>query len=144
MLTTRVLTGIALLVCLAGCGRGLAPAAQLRTSEAAYTEAMEALEEKDYATALERFEAAIQEAGLNADLFAEALLRSAECHVELGNLDAATEVLESLADHAPDMDRYHLVCCKLYLKQGDSAKARAAYEAARQINPAAEPPVPLR
>jgi tetratricopeptide (TPR) repeat protein len=129
--------------CLAGCGSRQMPADQLRSAESSYSAAMEALQGKDYATALEHFNAAIEEAGLNADLLGEALLRSAECHIELGNLDEAAAVLESLADRAPEMDQYHLVCCKLYAKQGNAAKARAAYEAAREINPEIQPPVAL-
>jgi hypothetical protein len=39
------------------------------------------------------------------------------------------------------MDQFLLVRCKLYSKQGDPAKARAAFDAARQINPKVEPPV---
>src|SRR5262249_15670300 len=105
--------------------------------------AVEALQARDYAAALEYFNAAIEAAGLNADLFAEAQLRSAECHIELGNLDEAAAVLAALADHAPEMDQSHLVCSQRYSRQGDAAKARAAYEAAREINPAAEPPVKL-
>jgi predicted negative regulator of RcsB-dependent stress response len=104
---------------------------------------VEALQAKDYAAALEHFNGAIEEGGLNADLLAEAELRCAECHIELGNLDEAAAVLEALSDHAPQMDQYHLLCCKLYSKQGDAAKARAEYEAAREINPAVEPPVKL-
>ena len=134
---------VCLLMALAGCGKSQMPAAQLQSSESSYSAAVEALEAKDYATALDRFNAAIEEAGLNADLLAEALLRSAECHIELGNLDEAASVLESLADRAPEMDQYHLVCCKLYAKQGDAEKARAAFQAAREINPAVEAPVKL-
>jgi tetratricopeptide (TPR) repeat protein len=119
------------------------PPSQLQNSEASYSAAIEALQARDYATALEHFNAAMEEAGLNADLLAEAQLRCAECHIELGNLEEAAAVLEALADHAPELDQYHLVCCKLYSKQGDAAKARAAYEAAREINPAVEPPVKL-
>jgi len=134
---------ISLLAVLAGCGQVQIPASQLQSSESSYTAAVEALHARDYATALEQFNAAIDGAGLNPDLLAEALLRSAECHIELGNLEEAASVLESLVDHAPEMDQYHLVCCKLYSKQGDAAKARAAYEAAREINPSVEPPVKL-
>jgi Tfp pilus assembly protein PilF len=139
----RIWIALCLPVFLAGCGSRQIPASQLQSSESSYSAAVEALQARDYAAALEHFNAAIEEAGLNADLYAEALLRSAECHIELGNLDEAAAVLESLADRAPEMDQYHLVCCKLYSKQGDPAKARAAYEAAREINPSVEPPVKL-
>jgi len=134
---------IGLLAVLAGCSKVQIPASQLQSSEASYEAAVEALRAKDFAAALEKFNAAIDEAGLNADLLAEAMLRSAECHIELGNLDEAAAVLEGLSDHAPEMDQYHLVCCKLYSKQGDAEKARAAFQAAREINPAVEAPVKL-
>lgn len=131
------------LVTLAGCSKTQMPASQLRNAETAYSEAVEALQNNDYASALEWFNAAIEETGLNPDLYADALLRSAECHIELGNLDEATAVLDSLEANAPELDQLYLVRCKLYAKQGDSAKARAAFDAARAINPAAEPPVQL-
>src|SRR5205823_4090826 len=107
----------------------------------AFMEAQEALHQKDYASALEQFDAAIQGGGLNADLLGEAMLRTAECHVELGNYEEAANVLDSLEDRAPEMDQFHLVRCKLYAKRGDSAKARTAFDAARAINPKVEPPV---
>jgi Tfp pilus assembly protein PilF len=143
MNTWRIWLVPCLLVWLAGCGSRQMPASQLRSSQSSYAAAVEALEAKDYAAALDHFTTAIDEAGLNADQFAEAQLRSAECHIELGNLEEAAAVLEALSDHAPEMDQYHLVCCKLYSKQGDTAKARAAYEAAREINPTVEPPIKL-
>ena len=124
----------------AGCGKAQIPAREVRGAEDAYAEAQEALKQKDYATALDQFEAAIQGGGLNPDLLSEALLRKAECHVELGNYDEAAELLDSLEDQAPELDQVHLVRCKLYAKQGDSAKARAAFDAARAINPKVEPP----
>jgi len=133
--------GVALL--LTGCGKTQMSAVQLRDAEAAYTEAVDAHSEKDYATALERFNAAIDEGGLNPDMFADALLRSADCHIELGNLDDASVVLDSLEANAPELDQFHLVRCKLYSKQGDIAKARAAFQAAREVNPAVEAPVAL-
>ena len=138
----RWLTFGALVLAL-GCGKTQMPPTQLRNAETAYSEAVEAFQEKDYATALERFNAAIEETGLNPDLFAHALLRSADCHIELGNLEEAAIVLDELEPNAPELDQFHLVRCKLYAKQGDAAKARTAYEAAREINPAVEPPVAL-
>lgn len=143
MNSLRIGLTLCVLVWLAGCGTRQMPASKLRSSQTSYTAAMEALQANDYAAALEHFDAAIEEAGLNADQFAEAQLRSAECHIELGNLDEAAAVLEALADNAPEMDQYHLVCCKLYSRRGDAAKARAAYEAAREINPTVEPPIKL-
>jgi tetratricopeptide (TPR) repeat protein len=131
------------LIVLIGCGKTQMPASQLRNAETAYSEAVDALQEKDYATALERFNAAIDEGGLNPDMFADALLRSAECHIELGNLEDAAGVLDSLEANAPELDQFHLVRCKLYSKQGDIAKARAAFQAAREINPTVELPVTL-
>ena len=142
MKSTRWLV-VGVMIALAGCGKSQIAPVRLQNAESAYSDAKEALEEKDYATALERFSTAIEEAGLNPDLLADAMLRTAECHIELGNLNDAAEVLESLADRAPEMDQYHLVCCRLYAKQGDSAKARAAYDAAREINPSVEPPLGL-
>jgi len=130
-----------LLACCAGCGRAQIPARQVKSAESAYSEAVEAQQSKDYATALELFNTAIDEAGLNPDLLGDALLRSADCHVELGNFNEAATVLDSLQENAPEMDRFHLVRCKLYVKQGDPVKARAAFDAAREINPRVEPPV---
>lgn len=116
------------------------PPDQIRSSESAHLLALEAWQSKDYAQALEHFQEAIEGEGLNADLIAEALLHTAECHVELGNLDEAAEVLEGLKDQAPELDQFHLVRCKLYVKQGDISKARTEFEAARAINPGLEPP----
>ena len=130
-----------LLTSFAGCGNKQISAPVVLSAEQAYADALEALQSKDYATALDQFDAAIQGGGLNPDLLGEALLRTAECHVELGNYEEAAAVLDSLEDRAPEMDPYHLVRCKLYAKQGDSAKARAAFDAARAINPKIEPPV---
>ena len=126
-----------------GCGRTQMSADQIRGGESAHLLALEAWQSKDYAKALEHFTEAVESEGLNADLIAEALLRMAECHVELGNLDEASDVLANLEEQAPDMDQFHLVRCKLYAKQGDGPKARAEFEAARAINPALEPPTRL-
>jgi len=115
-------------------------APQLMSAELAYSEALEAFEAKDFATALEHFNLAIEEAGLNPDLLGDALLRAADCQVELGNFEEAAAALDSLEGNAPELDRFHLVRCKLYAKQGNSAKARTEFDAARQINPNVQPP----
>jgi tetratricopeptide (TPR) repeat protein len=134
---------LALLVFCGGCGKEQRFATQFRAAASAYAEALEAYQSQDYATALEYFTAAIDESGLDADHYADALLRTAECHVELGNFNEAAAVLDLLEPNAPEPEQVHLVRCKLYSKQGDAAKARSAYEAARAINPSIEPPVEL-
>jgi tetratricopeptide (TPR) repeat protein len=139
---TRGIILVLLVVC-AGCGKPQMSAPQIASAESAYSDALEALQSQDYAAALEHFNTAINEAGLNPDLLCDAFLYSAECHIELGNLEEAAAVLESLEGHAPEMDKFHLVRCKLYAKQGDDAKARAALNAAREINPHVEPPLRL-
>lgn len=140
--TTRWIALLMLVSC-GGCSKSQMPASQVMSAESDYSEALEAFQAKDFATALERFNSAIEGVGLNPDLLGVALLRSADCHVELGNLEEAAAVLESLEENAPEMDQFHLVRCKLYSKQGDSTKARAEFDAARAINPRLEPPVTL-
>jgi hypothetical protein len=44
-----------LLVCCAACGRARVPAPQVRSAESAYSDAVEAQQSKDYASALEFF-----------------------------------------------------------------------------------------
>jgi tetratricopeptide (TPR) repeat protein len=131
------------MVLLIGCGSNQMPASQVRNAVVSYSEAVEAQREGDYATALSLYNAAIDEGGLDSDQHADALLRSAECCIELGNLDDAAAALDLLEANAPELEQFYLIRCKLYARQGDSAKAQAAYEAAREINPTAEPPVKL-
>jgi Tfp pilus assembly protein PilF len=63
--------------------------------------------------------------------------------IELEDLDGAATDLEAVADRVPDLDQYHLVRCKLYAKQGDTAKAQAEFEEAQKINPQVEQPAGL-
>ena len=126
-----------------GCGKPQLSESMISGAQSAYTDAIDAWKAKDYSTAVENFDLAIQDQGLDADQFCEALLRRAECHVELGHVDEAAADLETIADRVPQMDQFHLVRCKLYAKQGDSAKAQAEFEEARKINPQVERPAAL-
>src|SRR5262249_23587392 len=128
----------ALMFC-AACSRTQMPENQIRDAQAAYIDGMDALASNDFGLALEQFEAALGIGGLSADQFGEAMLHSAECHIELGNFEDAAGVLDSLEAQATDLDQLYLARCKLYAKQGDMSKARVEFEAARKLNPEVQP-----
>lgn len=100
------LLAVAIVVVSTGCGdRPPDPAETTRTSAAALEEGQRRLAAGDFAAARESFAAAADGGGLQPDFYCEARLQQAWCAAQLGDLDAATTLLDALAAGAPDLDR---------------------------------------
>ena len=114
--------------------------ADIAGAETAFTRAEEAFVAGNFEQALSDYNLAIDGGGLRSELYAEALIHRAICHGELGNFDQAFADLEMAAQGAPNMDEVHAARGQVYLKQGDTPRARKQYKLARDINPQVELP----
>lgn len=131
MTSSRLLL-LAPVIIAAGCSTpvdsGAVTVSSLESLEAGRTKAAAG----DFAGARDAFAAAITGGGLQPDFYCEALLQQAECESRLGNHDAALDLLDQLAQGAPDLARVNAARA--------TAKARQA-ESRPRGQPAAEPPV---
>jgi len=128
------------LVLLAGmlCGAGCAKqqdAAQIREAESAYLRALATEQSGDHAAARELYRQASQRGGLQVDEFVECQIRLSLCEARLGDFGTAHQLLDSLAEGAPDMGRIHAARAFVFRRQQRPGEASAEEQRARQINP---------
>ena len=121
---------------LSGCNSAEERGADVRrASYASYEEGLAALEAKQYAAAEEKFSAAIAEGGLNFDILCDAHIKRAVCRAAAGRFDEALAELQEVEDHGGDLGAVESARSYIFRKQGNEARARAAWARARQLNP---------
>ena len=126
-------------VLLAGCGGNQAADPEVFISaQTALKQGMEAYEAKDYQAAVTNLDTAVTGGGLLPDLYADALLKRAECNARLGNFPAAHEDLDKAARGA-DMAEVYRVRHFVFEKEGNSAESRKALTAGKKINSRLKP-----
>jgi hypothetical protein len=118
---------------LAGCGGTTSPD-QIQTVEGALDRGLEAIEAADWSTADAELTLAIEEGGLNPDLIEAAYLGRARARIELDDLSAADEDLNTIAENAAAMDQVWLLRGQLAERRGDQAGMTAAYGTAKKLN----------
>ena len=124
---------IAVVVLLLGCGRA-ALVQRLAASEAAYWSAKNAVVNRQYETAGQRLDIAIQAGGLSPDLLADAFAIRAVCHAHRGALEEARRDLQMASRGAsPDL----LLSAQSFVlrRQGKTAEADSTWHAAQSMNP---------
>lgn len=138
-----VVSSISLMVsvaCIAGCGPSQMKATDIAASTQASDDALAKLNAKDYAGAKVAAEAALKSGGLSADQASEMILVLVEAAIGAGELDAAESKLTEAESSANDMARVFVLRGLLERKRGDQAKAQAAFDQARSLDPSARIP----
>jgi hypothetical protein len=127
----------AIVVMLAGCGRGTDEVSR-RRAQVAYDEAVAAVDNKDFTTAQQRLTEAI-DSGLHVDLCDDAFGLRAVCHAALGNLQAAEADIAQMDEGGGDQSL--ILATKAYVlqKQGKAAEAKNSLQKAKQLNPKVRP-----
>lgn len=105
-----------------------------RDASVAFNEGMTAIDARDYATAEQKFSAAVQPGGLMADQFCEATVRLAVCLAAAGKTDEASKKLDDLGPAASNPDEVLVARSFIFMKQGKPTEARAALAKARRLN----------
>jgi Tfp pilus assembly protein PilF len=116
-----------------GCGNAIPPA-ELAASEGAFDRGLAAFEQQDWAAAEQELTTALDGAGLQPDLYEQAVLMRARARIQTGQLDEASLDLTLLAQGAAEMDQVWAARGELALKQGDKAAATEAYREAQKLN----------
>jgi len=122
-------------VCIAGCGPSQMKATDIAASTQASDDALAKLNAKDYAGAKATAEAALKSGGLSADQASEMILVLIEASIGAGELDAAEAKLTEAEPNANDMSRVFVLRGLLERKRGDQAKAQAAFDQAKSLDP---------
>lgn len=118
----------------AGCEHPINPN-KLSDAEAALQSGLDAIEKQDWATADSELSAALSGAGLQPDLYEQAMLARAKARLNAGNLDGAVADLVILEQGAAAMDQVLSVKGDLALRRNDKTAAIVAYQAAKKLNP---------
>lgn len=126
---------IILVACTAGCGPSQMKATDIAASTQASEDALAKLTAKDYAGAKADAEAALKSGGLSADQASEMILVLIEASIGAGELDVAEAKLTEAESNANDMSRVFVLRGLLERKRGDQAKAQAAFDQARSLDP---------
>lgn len=119
---------------LSGCSKGMSES-QVANAEQAFSQAQAAFEQKDHATALQKYNEAFQAGGLRSDMAAEVYINRAICHAELGNFAAAEADLQIAEQGAPQMDQVHAARGHVLYKKGDKKAAAEHFRTAQRLNP---------
>jgi Tfp pilus assembly protein PilF len=138
-----VVSSISLMVsvaCIAGCGPSQMKATDIAASTQASDDALAKLNAKDYAGAKVAAAAALKSGGLSADQASEMILVLVEAAIGAGELDAAESKLTEAESSANDMARVFVLRGLLERKRGDQAKAQAAFDQARSLDPSVRIP----
>lgn len=107
----------------------------IQSSEVGLQESIKLIEGKQCSQALPILEKCINDGGLNADLLSIALLQRARCHIDAGNLEAATQDLERAEQGTAPPDQLSLTKGLLLRKQGKTSEANAEFAKAKKISP---------
>jgi len=127
-------------VCIAGCGPSQMKATDIAASSRTFEDAVARLAAKDYAGAKESAEAALKSGGLSADQASELLMVLVEAAIGAGDMELAAAKLTEAESFANDMARVFVLRGLLERKRGDQAKAQAAFDQARSLDPSVRIP----
>ncbi len=129
----RVVLGLTLAHC-AGCGDSGGDVGTRQSASIAYGAGVDAFAKKDYPAACELLTQALDQGGLNSDLYADAMVKRAVCYGAAGKFDEALADLTKLEAGAPNLDQVFAARAFVLKKQGKVAEANAAMAKARQYN----------
>jgi tetratricopeptide (TPR) repeat protein len=133
------LAGLWMLAAAAGCGSAATRGEDVRrASYAAFQDANTALQAKQYEAAEAAFTAAIDEGGLNFDVFCQAHVKRAVCRAAAGRYDEALAELKEVADHGGDLAAVESARSYVFRRQRNESAARAALARARRLDPLVE------
>lgn len=119
-----------------GCGSSEIDGSTIATAQQNYDAAVVAFEGADYTAARTSLDEALKNpAGLNADTFADALLKRSICLSFAGELEAAEADITAAEQGATDMALVYVARGVLLAKQGDEAGAKKEFANAKRENP---------
>jgi hypothetical protein len=108
---------------------------QRAAAYAAYNEAVDAFEKRDFPAAQLQFAAAIDSRMLNPDVKASAVAKRSLCRAVAGQLTEALADLDQLGPVVADNEEVLVARSFVLKKQGKTAESRAALAKAKRLNP---------
>jgi tetratricopeptide (TPR) repeat protein len=121
---------------LTGCGGHTEVVNTRENAYAAVVQADQAFQSRDYATAAERYDVAVNGGGVNPDVYASSSVKLAISHAMLKKFDDAIAVLDKIEQEgAPNLAEIYAARSFILKKQGKAAESRAALAKARRYNP---------
>lgn len=131
---TRFAAVALLLIGMAGCGGPKVDSASRQTAAQEFALGVEAFDNRSYDEAAQHFTAALEQGGLNPDLYADAIAKRAVCYGAAARYDEALADLSKLEAGAPNLDVVYSARSFVLKKQGKVAEANAALAMARRFN----------
>jgi tetratricopeptide (TPR) repeat protein len=134
----RTIRWVLVLGCLTiiGCGGNEIDATTILSAQQSYDQGLTQYEAGDYAAAKTSLDAAIENpAGLDADAYADVLLRRAICSAIAGNLEEAEKDIAQAEQGATAMELVYVAKGVVATKKGDAAGGQSFFKQAKQINP---------
>ena len=103
-------------------------------SSAAWANAIEAFDAKDFAACSDHLDAALAGGGLPPDVCAEAQLKRAVCRARLDRFDEALADLAEVEQGPVNLAVVHMTRSYVYKKQGKAAESKAEAATAKKID----------
>lgn len=133
--STLFVLGMCSLLGLTGCGGPVVDGETIASAQQSYDDAAAAFDEENYAQARTSFDQALDNsAGLNPDIYVDALLKRSICLSVSGEFEAAAADISEAEQGATDMAQVHLARGVMFGKQGDDAKAKSEFASAKKLD----------
>ncbi|TWT96957.1 hypothetical protein Pla108_27340 [Botrimarina colliarenosi] len=136
-LTTTAVLLLAILA-LVGCGAS-GPTAQRRDANRLATEGEAKLSDGDAAGAAADLGAALEQGGLNPDIYEQTITLRAIALAQTGEIDQALASLEPVIEQGSAVDVALAAKAYVLQKKGDTAGAKQAFAQARRLNRTVKP-----
>jgi len=105
-----------------------------QAAQKSYDEALQAIANKDYASAKPLLDQALSSGRLYGDMISPAYISRAICSAAVGDFSAAHADLDEMEKGAPNLDDVFAARSYVLEKQGKTKAAKAAWSKARRMN----------
>lgn len=130
---TSAVCGILLLLA-AGCRQEIS-SSQVASAQEGLGKARQLITDGDFEAALPLVGRAVDDPGLDADQYVEAVVLRARCYAETGEIEKAKADLAEAEQGDPDQALLHLTRGVILLRQGDTAESKREFSKAKRLNP---------
>lgn len=121
-----------------GCGGSAVEEETIASAQLSYDQAADAFGAGNYTQARTSLDQALENsAGLNPDVYVDALLKRSICLSAAGEFEAAAADISEAERGATDLAQVHIARGIMFSKQGDDAKAKQEFADAKKLDPKA-------
>ncbi len=117
-----------------GCKTQGLPASGIADAQQAYDQALELVEQGDFAGAMPLIDQAVQSPALDVDQYTQAVLVRAQCFADAGDIDSAKSDIAEAEMGAPIDAQLHYTKALVFHKAGQTSEAKKELAKARKLD----------